>query len=177
MTLRIPIEQYDTTVEALSALGQVKSSSKTGQDVTQEYYDIQSRLKQYRSQEARYMELIEQAANVSEVLQVEEELNQVRAEIESMEGRIQYLSQLSDYGTVELSLQSELLEGNEISLISWQGMGNKLSNAFTSSINGILYGLSQFLVALVAILPVAVPVAIIAILVVYFIRRKKKAAK
>lgn len=177
MTLRIPIDQYDDTVEALSTLGQVKSSSKTGQDVTQEYYDIQSRLKQYRSQEARYMELIEQAANVSEVLQVENELNQVRAEIESMEGRIQYLSQLSDYGTVELSLQSELLEGNEISLISWQGMGNKLSNAFTSSINGILYGVSQFLVALVAILPVAVPVAAIAILIIYFIRKKKKNLK
>lgn len=174
MTLRIPIDQYDDTVEALSTLGQVKSSSKTGQDVTQEYYDIQSRLKQYRSQEARYMELIEQAANVSEVLQVENELNQVRAEIESMEGRIQYLSQLSDYGTVELSLQSELLEGNEISLISWQGMGNKLSNAFTGSINGILYGVSQFLVALVAILPIAVPVAAIAILIIYFIRKKKK---
>ncbi len=174
MTLRIPIADYDKAVEKLAALGEVLSTNKNGEDVSQEYYDTQARLKQYRAQEERYVELIKEAANVSEVLQVEAALNQVRAEIETMEARILYLNRLSDYGTVELSMSSQTLENGEISLNSWDGIGKKLGAAFVTSINTILYGFSRILVVLVYVVPILLILAVLAFIIVKIVKKKKK---
>jgi len=174
MTLRVPIADYDKVLEKLAVLGEVQSQSKNGEDVSQEYYDTQARLKQYRAQEARYVELINEAANVTEVLQVEQQLNQIRAEIETMEARILYLSRLSDYGTVTLSMSSQTLENGDISLSAWDDIGKKLGNAFITSINTILYGLSRLLVMLVYVIPILLIFAVVAWIIIKIVRRKKK---
>lgn len=85
--VRIPAEHFDAFVEGMGALGRLESRNISATDVTTEWVDVEARLEAKRAVEKRYLELAGQAKNVPEMLEVERELGNVRAEIESMEAR------------------------------------------------------------------------------------------
>lgn len=91
MRMRIPAEQFDGFVQDLHGLGRLEHQNISATDVTSEWVDVEARLEAKRTLEKRYLELAGQAKNVSEMLEVEHALGNVRAEIESMEARMNVL--------------------------------------------------------------------------------------
>lgn len=102
MRLRLPAPALETVIAAIGGLGKVVEKSLTGSDVTEEYYDLEARLKNKKRQEERYLEILQAAKTVDEVLKVERELERIRGEIESMEGRFRYLQDQTELATLNL---------------------------------------------------------------------------
>jgi hypothetical protein len=104
-TLRIPAARFDTAIEAIRALGgRVLREKVTGQDVTEEYVDLQARIRTKQAVEAQYLEIMKQARTVPDVLAVQEKLGAIRAEIEQLEGRLRFLENQTSLSTIKVSL-------------------------------------------------------------------------
>lgn len=91
LRVRIPADRFDAFVQELQGLGRLESQNINATDVTSEWVDVEARISAKRAVEKRYLELAEQAKSVPEMLEVERELGNVRAEIESMEARMKAL--------------------------------------------------------------------------------------
>jgi hypothetical protein len=104
LKVRVPSRNFDTLLtELLKASSYLDEKSVTAQDVTEEYVDIRARLRTKREVERRYADLLRQARNVTEVLEVEGQLRLIREEIESAEGRLKYLRDQVAYSTIDLT--------------------------------------------------------------------------
>lgn len=109
LLLRVPSNKFDTLLNSVLKLAsQVHSKSIEARDVTEEYVDIEARLKAKQEVEKRYLEILKQARTVEDILKVEEQLRMIREEIEAKEGRMKYLQNQSDYSTLNLILQKKL---------------------------------------------------------------------
>lgn len=105
LTLRVPSERFGQVMADLQALGvEVDTLSTSAQDVTEEYSDLQATLRNLTAVEGQYLELLGRAESIGEVLQVQDRLNQVRLQIEQVQGRINLLDQLTSLSTVSVYL-------------------------------------------------------------------------
>lgn len=108
IAIRVPFEAYDAAVvELKSAAIKVTSETSNAQDVTEQYTDLQAQLKVAREEEQAFLRLLDRSASVSDLLQVQRELSQVRTRIESLQGRIQYLDNQTSLSTLTISLKEE----------------------------------------------------------------------
>ena len=104
LTLHIPAKTFKTAVASLEALGTVIQKNIEGTDVTDQYIDIEARLKNKIALRDRLKQLLDKADVVKDILAIETELNRVQGDIDSMEGRIKSLKGQVDYATVMLKL-------------------------------------------------------------------------
>jgi hypothetical protein len=102
--LRIPAANFGQALESLHELGKVKSESVSGQDVTQEFVDLQARLRNYQAQEVVLLLLMDRSTSVADTLRVQGQLQQVQLEIERLRGRIRYLEDQTDMSTIRVEL-------------------------------------------------------------------------
>ena len=112
ITVRVPSESFDATVEQFKAMAaRVSYISTQGTDVTEEYTDDQSRLRNLEATETQLLQIMEKSGTIPDVLQAQQQLSSVRGEIELTKGRIQYLEGNAKMATisVNLSLSEELL--------------------------------------------------------------------
>ncbi|NWJ44958.1 MAG: DUF4349 domain-containing protein [Chloroflexi bacterium] len=147
LVLQIPSGAFDETMTRLRALAyKVDSENTTSQDVTEEYVDLDSQMRNLKATEAQLLDLLKKATNVNETLTVQRELTNVRGEIERRQGRMNYLQKKSDYSLVTLNISpkgapSTLKVGN-----NWD-FGLILSDAWEGSLRG-LQGLATVTVTL-----------------------------
>jgi hypothetical protein len=107
LTIRVPAEEFDAVIRELRGLAvQVTSISTSSQDVTEEYTDLESQLRSLRAVETRYLQLLDDAVNVEEILLVQDRLAQTVAQIEMVQGRINLLDSLSDLATLSVELRT-----------------------------------------------------------------------
>lgn len=107
VTVRVPAEDVDAFVAAVSELGELVYQEETSDDVTQEHVDLSARLENLRAQEQRLRELAAQAADVQETLSVEREMWRVRGEIESLDAQIKYLERQAAMATVTIEFTED----------------------------------------------------------------------
>lgn len=111
-TLRVPAKNFDEMLNALEKLAlKVDFKEINSNDVSETYIDIDSRLKTKIDLESRYLEILKKADKVSEILSVEREIGDVRAEIESLQGRMNYLRSQVAYSTINVMYYQPLGEG------------------------------------------------------------------
>lgn len=107
-SLRIPAPELGAAVDDLKTIGRVQNESQSGEEVTQQHADLIARLKTSRETEQRFRAILQQrTGKLSEVLQVEEGIARVRADIERMEGEQKELEHRVNFATVELQLAEE----------------------------------------------------------------------
>ncbi len=111
LTLRIPVQQFRGAVASFETLGTVKHRSIQGEDVTEQYVDVEARLKNKIALRDRLKQLLEKATAVKDILAIEAELNRVQSDIDSMEGRIKSLKGQVDQATVHVSLKRKPILG------------------------------------------------------------------
>ena len=108
ISIRVPDEKFEQALAELRDLSvRVESESTDSQDVTEEYVDLQSRLKNAQATENQYLALLQKAENVEDILRIYERLSQVRNEIEQIKGRIQYLERTSSMSLISVRLEPE----------------------------------------------------------------------
>ena len=103
---RIPVEQFDSFVESIVALGELERNNRTSQDVTEQYYDLEARIKNKRVEEQTLTKILqERSGKLEDVLKIEIELSRVRGEIEQLEGKIRVLENLASLATLTLNVR------------------------------------------------------------------------
>ncbi len=109
ISIRLPANDFETFLSFLEE-GPVKLLYKnvSARDVTEEFIDIEARLKTKKEVEKRYIELLSKARNIKEILEVEEKLRIIREEIEAREGRLKYLKNQVAFSTVHLQITQDL---------------------------------------------------------------------
>ena len=102
--IRVPVEKFDSLLAILTQLGELQQTHTESEDVTQEYYDIEARIANKQKEEKRLQKhLDESTGKLEDILAVERELTRVRGEIEQMQGRIRYLSNITALSTITLT--------------------------------------------------------------------------
>jgi hypothetical protein len=105
LTLQVPSRAFDLAVQELRALGRVESEVGTSQDVTEEYVDLDSNLRNLRRTEEAVAGMLSRAQRLEEVMMLTRELTQIRGQIERIEGRKRFLERRSDFSALTLNLQ------------------------------------------------------------------------
>jgi hypothetical protein len=107
-TLRVPADQLDAAMTEVKTLGRVESESQSGQDVTSQYVDLQARLTNARNTEQRLTDLLRnRTGKLSDVLEVEQELDRVRGEIEQMEAERKNMANQVSYATLNATIAED----------------------------------------------------------------------
>ncbi|MDQ3945714.1 MAG: DUF4349 domain-containing protein, partial [Actinomycetota bacterium] len=104
LVIKVPSDRFDTVLESLRKLGEVRTDSVAGEDVSAEYVDLEARLKHWRAQEAVFLELMAKAKTIPETISIQQQLSVIQEQIEQHEGRRRYLDSQTAYSTVRLSI-------------------------------------------------------------------------
>src|SRR5690606_32101401 len=166
IAIRIPADNFDKLIEEITiGVSSFDRKEIYIQDVTEEFLDIEARLKTKKELENRYREILKQANSVSEILEVERQLGDLRAEIESFEGRLKYLNNQVSYSTLHVRVYERLSGQTEF--------GRKFKNGFNNGwVNLIL-----FFVLLVNIWPFIIIIIGVVFIIKIFRRKRKRLRK
>ncbi len=168
VAIRVPDEQFEPALAELNRLAvRVNTERTTGQDVTEEYTDLQARLKNAQAVEAQYLALLDKAKNVDEILKIYDSLSQVRQQIEQLKGRIQFLERSASMSLITVNLQPET-SAKPLANPGWNPL-----EVFKSAIRGIAI-LGQVLANIAIWLIVLSPVWATALGITYWRLRKRK---
>ena len=111
-SIRVPDESFEAAMTALGNLAvEVKSQTTDSYDVTQEYIDLDARLRNAEATEGQYLALLAKAVSVQDTLQIYQSLSQVRSEIEQLKGRMLYLERITSTSLINISLEPEKSDG------------------------------------------------------------------
>jgi uncharacterized protein DUF4349 len=105
LTVQVRSDAADSALSDLRALGKVTGETSGSQDVTEEYVDLQSNLRNLQASESAVLKLMDRATQIQDVLSLQRELTNIRGQIERIQGRINYLEHRSDMATISVSLR------------------------------------------------------------------------
>lgn len=109
MTLGIPVDQFERALTRLRELSiRVLDENASGEDVTDQYVDLQSQLQNLEATRARIQEFLKDAKTVDEALRINQELANIEAQIEQIKGRMNYLNDRSSFSTITVNFEPEL---------------------------------------------------------------------
>lgn len=104
MTVRVPQDQFTSAVERIADLGEVQNRNLGSEDVSEQFIDLEARLKSALREEESLLSLLERANQVNEILTIERELSRVRSEIERLQGQLNFLERRVDLATISVAL-------------------------------------------------------------------------
>jgi len=148
VTVRVASDVYADALARLRQLAsRVRGETAQSNDVTEEYADLEARLRNLRATEARYLELLSQARNLGEVLQVQDRLNAVRLEMERVQGRLNLLQRLTDMATITVRLEppaavegDALWRPSDVAADAWEALQAVLRALATAAIYFAIVG-------------------------------------
>jgi major membrane immunogen (membrane-anchored lipoprotein) len=150
VTIRVPAAQFDAVINELRGTGSRVAQDKiTTQDVTEEYIDLEARIRAKQALEAQFMEIMKQARTVQDALEVQRQLSDVRAEIERYEGRRRFLENQTSLSTINITMRPPT------QIVSTSGFLYSVKRAFSDGLDvaaAITLGLIQVFIALLPLL-------------------------
>ena len=160
--VRVPASNFDNFLnDATQGVEKFDSKEINVKDVTEEFVDIQARLKTKKELEQRYIELLEDAKNVTEILEIERQAGQLRSEIESIEGRLKYLQDQVSFSTLTMTFFETVPNETEFA--------QKFKNGFSNGLDNLIW----FFVLLTNIWPFIV-IGLVLVFGIRAHRRRKK---
>jgi hypothetical protein len=183
ITYAVPVDRFEDSLSRLRGLAvKVENETATGQDVTDEYVDLESQLTNLKATRDRIREFLDQAANVEEALKVNDQLKSVEAEIEQVQGRMNYLFDRAAYSTITVHLLPLLPEIEPTPTptpaptptpVPWKpGETVKDAGSALVSVSKVLIDLLIWI--LIVIIPLLLPIALVVWLVWWLINRRNK---
>ena len=171
LTIRIPAEKAGEFVNGVEMLGQINYVRDYTDDITDEYYDTDTRLAVLQEQLERLRAIMVETDNLADVIALEDRISQVMLEIESLTGTLKRYDALIDYTTVSLYIN----ERNAITgPAATKTTADRISEGFTDTLNGVGVFFVNFFVWFVSSLPVIVIAAIVVVIIVIIVRAATK---
>ena len=157
LTIRIPPRGFLPLIAALEALGKTDAKSISGEDVTEEYYDLSAELENQLEVRGRLFQLLRQARKVEEAISVEQQLERIGSNVNRIKGRMKYLETMVGMSTVTLDISPDAPLSAE-PFIDWRSIGRGFVRAAQILVRALFVALQVLLVAipLAAILGAAV---------------------
>ncbi len=154
VTIRVPASRFDEAIAGIKKLAvKVDSESISAQDVTEQYIDLEARLKNARVEEEQYLEIMKKSWAIADTIQVAQRLAEVRGRIESLQGQLQFLSRQVDMSTITATLTAEA--DVEVFGIRWRPLF-----VAKQSLRRMLTGVADYVDAMIAFV-FALPVIIL----------------
>ena len=163
LSIKVPADQFDLLLTKIEGrTGGLDSKNIYVQDVTAEFIDVQARIDIKKQLEARYKELLKEANQVGDILNIEKEMAKLRSEIEAIEGRLKYLNDNVAMSSLEVSFYQK----------------NSFGHSFASKVGDAIYdgwdSFLWFLIALAGLWPFVFIIVVVVIVVRRYRKRKKK---
>ncbi len=137
LTIRVPQAKFDQLLVDLSKSGKIISNDISGKDVTEQYIDLEARLKNAKTQEERMLAILTKAEKLEDLLRVESELARIRGEVESLQGKFNYLKHSVDLASLTLSIREVDSFTTKVKTPGWD-IWERIQRAFISSLNMII---------------------------------------
>lgn len=171
LVVRVPAMRFGAALDQIRGLASnLREENVAGQDVTEEFIDLEARIKTQRALELQFLEIMKQARTVSDAMEVQRQISDVRTDIEKLEGRKRFLENRASLSTITINLETP----RHIA-VNTSGFGRSLRDAVSESVD-LGSGLLLFIVRFVIVM---VPIAIFVLLPLglvfrYFVRRQKR---
>ncbi|MBN2378916.1 DUF4349 domain-containing protein [candidate division WOR-3 bacterium] len=169
MTLKVNPHEFTKLITDLEGLGEVDYKNISGQDVTEEYYDLESDLRKWTAARDRFYELLKHTGSIEEILRVEMEIERVEGYINQVKGRMKYLETMVAESTVNLTLYSQ----KPSTFVDW----NQIGLGFKRAAQILVYAFFGILQVLVVLIPIAALVLLIVFIIIWIVRKSKKKKK
>ncbi|MDR7211309.1 DUF4349 domain-containing protein [Flavobacterium piscis] len=166
ITVRVPSQNFDAFIQSISkGVSYFERKDISSENVTEQYIDLTTRLKTKRKLENRYLEILQKATKISEILEIEKQISLIREEIEAKEGQLKYLESRVAESTITIEFYKTIAEKEGIKT----SYGSKIITAIKTG----FFELSGFLISIISVWPFIVIFCVIA----YFIRKRFKRKK
>lgn len=169
LTVRVPADRVEAFVTKMEDISNIVSSSTNRVDVTLSYADVESRLNALRAEEARLLELMAQAENMSDLLEIEGRLTDVRYQLESAASQLKLYDNQVDYATIYLSIS----EVQEYTPVEEKTVWQRIGEGFMDSLEGLWTILVELFVFVLAASPYLVVIAGIVVLIVFLAKKRR----
>ena len=164
VTIRVPSTRFNDAMSRIRALpGHVLQEKVTGQDVTEEYIDLEARIRSKKALEAQFMEIMKQAKKVSDALEVQSQLGDVRTEIERLEGRRRFLENQASLSTITVTLEKTA----PVVTATKAGISETFKQAFGDTVDvGV-----AIVMGIIRIVGIMIPILVLIVLPLYIVFR------
>jgi hypothetical protein len=170
LVIRVPSAQFNSALEQIEKLAtNLPERNVTGQDVTEEFIDLEARTKTQKALELQFLDIMKQAKKVEDALEVQRQIADVRTEIEKLEGRKRFLESKSTLSTIAVNIHTPTPI-----VVSASGFGHTMREALSDSID-LATGIVLFFIRFVIVMtPVFVLVILPAGLVALYFKRRAR---
>ena len=174
LVVRVPAAQFNQVMEEIRATAsRVLQEKITGQDVTEEFIDLEARIKNQKALEAQFIEIMKRAGKVEDALEVQRNLADVRTEIEKLEGRKRFLENQASLSTISVTMQSPTQIVNAV------GFWYSIRSAFADGVDVATTIIFFLIRAVIALLPllifIVLPIGLITRFVTKRVRHRRLA--
>jgi hypothetical protein len=169
VTFRVPVDAFEPVLRELKGLGTYRGEKSSTEDVTNQYIDLNGQLAAWRAQERVYLRLLDRARSVTDVIAVQNQLQQVQSNIERLQGQVNHLEDQSSFSTIVLQVSEPGAAGP-----AGEPAG-RLARAWATAVNGLGVMAAAVLVAVVWVTPLLV-VAGLVLLGLRALRRPRPAS-
>jgi len=174
--IKVPVENFPALVRGLAGVGHAERNAIDSQDVSEEYVDVQARVKNLKEQEAKLNELLKERRKeekLDDIIKIGDRIGLVRQDVERAEGRLKYLETMAALSTVNLSLREE----KDYKPPTAPTYGSRVGTTFSASWDGLVRFVTEVSLAVVALvpwLPVLVPLGVVVYLGVRSVRAGRR---
>lgn len=137
-SIRVPAERFEETLSALEELGKIAGEDVTGEDVSEEFVDLEARLRNATAQEEVLFRLYDRSTTIADTIRVQRELEDVQLEIERLRGRLRFLEDRTDLSTISV----DVTESGAVTAEAgpFERAWDTARNTFVAVVSGIIVG-------------------------------------
>ncbi len=173
LVLRVDKNQFSSVINKLYGIGDVSNETTNGQDVTDQFVDIESRLRLLKLEQEKLETYLAKTNDLDTIFKLETRITDIRYEIESLTGNLNKLSNLVELATINITMD-EKYPGSEKKPVTY---GGELMNSLKDSLKSVVEFLGDFLIFIVAAVPVLVVIGLFVLLGIFIYRRIPKKHK
>ncbi len=173
ISVRVPSDKFSETLDEIrKSATRVVTETVKGQDVTEEFIDIEAQLKAKKALEGQFMEIMKRANTVGDALVVQRQLADVRGEIERIEGRKRFLENQSSLSTIKIRVQTP-----KVFAAASAGFGTRIADAFSAGFDVAMTFVLGLITFVVAVLPFGVLVGLPSFAIIRYVLKRQTRPK
>ena len=172
---RVAATHFDSAVTSIEKLAtSVIHRSISGNDVTEEFIDLEARIRTQKALELQFIQIMKQAGRIGDAMEVQRQIAEVRTEIEKLEGRKRFLDNRASLSTITVELRTPV-----VIAVSTSSFGRSLRESVSESVDigsTIVLGITRFFIVMIPIIVLIIlPVGLVASIFVRRLRRTRLA--